>query len=110
MTRPGIEPRSPGPLANALNIMLNINYSIQPYSFICKQSNGFKYFYVILIILFNMRFQVFHTNRFLFFFWHTSIAFVFTQLDGFNRCYPILILFEMNHSSAYSEMFKSVAF
>ena len=40
---------------------------------------------------------------------HTSIAIVFTQLNGFNYCYlPLIILFSINHLFAHSKVLPSI--
>ena len=81
-----IEPRSPGPLANTLTprpmsgiqvLLFNTNYPIQQYSFICTQSNGFKYCNVIPI------FQCKHTSK---------------ELKNFYL--TLMILFKITHSFA----------
>ena len=77
MTWPGIEPRFPGPLVNTLTIipitqlillyiclptvkwfqvfLFNINYSIHHYSFVCTQSNSFKFNSVLLTNWLNIK-------------------------------------------------------
>ena len=40
---------------------------------------------------------------------HTAIAIIFTQLDGFNYCYrTLIILYNINHLFAHSEVITSI--
>ena len=71
-------------------LLFNTNYSLQHNSFICIQSNCFKYCYVLLIIQFRQtvkEFQIllFNTNNFIQYY-----AFICTLLDCSMYCYVSL--------------------
>ena len=92
-------------------MLFNTNYSIQQNSFICTQSNGSKYCYLVPIIQFRhsiKEFQVLLFNT------YNSIKhylFVCTQLNGSNYCYVSLaIQLNISHLITHSEMIKQFYF
>ena len=62
MMRPGIEPRSPGPLVNTLpKHILLITFLNESELIFFAQLNGFKYFYQVEIILFTINYLFAHS-------------------------------------------------
>ena len=76
-------------------LLFNTNYSIQHYSFICTQPNGYKYCYVIPIIKFRRTVKEFQVLLF-----NTSnsiqhYAFIWTLLNG-SKYSTLIVLFAYN--------------
>ena len=92
--------------------LFNCNYFIHHYSFICTQSNGSKYFYVISIIQFRhtaKEFQVllFNTNNS-----SQHYSFICTHVNGSKYCYNSIRhqLFVYEQLNALTVLFLTIRF